>query len=247
MTRLLLTLAATSSFERCRHTWHNLRNEQQCTEWPQTALDKYWLGLATDLPESGSATDSFSAAKKGYEFYKNLQANDGHWPGEYGGTLFMLPAIVIGSFICGMGFTTEERSELCRYLINLANPEDGGWGLHVVGESTVFGTTLNYVSLRILGLPAEHPTCVKARELLHQFGGATGIPTWGKFWLSLLNVYDWEGVNTPIPELLLMPRWLPFHVSRWWVHSRMIYQGLCYLYGVRYQMDENDFILALRE
>uniref|UniRef100_A0A0W0F7V9 Terpene cyclase/mutase family member n=1 Tax=Moniliophthora roreri TaxID=221103 RepID=A0A0W0F7V9_MONRR len=182
----------------------------------RTALDKYWLGLATDLPESGFATDSFSAAKKGYEFYKNLQANDGHWPGEYGGTLFMLPAIVIGSFICGMDFTTEERSELCRYLINLANHEDGGWGLHVAGESTVFGTTLNYVSLRILGLPAEHPTCIKARELLHRLGGATGVPVWGKFWLSLLNAYDWEG-------------------------------GFCYLYGVRYQMDENDLILALRE
>ncbi|ESK97698.1 lanosterol synthase [Moniliophthora roreri MCA 2997] len=208
-----------------RHTWHYLRDEQQCIEWPQTALDKYWLGLATDLPESGFATDSFSAAKKGYEFYKNLQANDGHWPGEYGGTLFMLPAIVIGSFICGMDFTTEERSELCRYLINLANHEDGGWGLHVAGESTVFGTTLNYVSLRILGLPAEHPTCIKARELLHRLGGATGVPVWGKFWLSLLNAYDWEGVNTPIPELLLMPHWLPFHASRWW----------------------NDLILALRE
>jgi len=35
----------------------------------------------------------------------------------------------------------------------------------------------------------------------HESGGATGIPSWGKFWLSLLNVYDWEG-NNPIPAEL---------------------------------------------
>jgi squalene cyclase len=32
-------------------------------------------------------------------------------------------------------------------------------------------------------------------------GGAAAIPSWGKFWLSLLNVYDWEG-NNPIPPEL---------------------------------------------
>jgi hypothetical protein len=32
-------------------------------------------------------------------------------------------------------------------------------------------------------------------------GGATGSPAWGKFWLSILNVYEWEG-NNPIPPEL---------------------------------------------
>lgn len=60
---------------------------------------------------------------------------------------------------------------------------------------------------------------VKARNTLHKLGkgfcsrlsvhilkhfsvgGATGIPSWGKFWLSVLNVYDWAG-NNPIPAEL---------------------------------------------
>ncbi|XP_034695780.1 lupeol synthase-like [Vitis riparia] len=29
--------------------------------------------------------------------------------------------------------------------------EDGGWGLHIEGPSTMFGTVLNYVTLRLLG------------------------------------------------------------------------------------------------
>ncbi len=55
--------------------------------------------------------------------------------------------------------------------------------------------------MRILGVNAEHPTLVKARGCLHKLGGAAGIPAWGKFWLSILNVYDWEGNNPVPPEL----------------------------------------------
>lgn len=27
------------------------------------------------------------------------------------------------------------------------------------------------------------------------------IPSWGKFWLAVLNVYSWEGLHTVLPEM----------------------------------------------
>ena len=81
------------------------------------------------------------------------------------------------------------------------------------------GTALNYVALRLLGVSAEHPVIVQARATLHKLGGQDRLVTyklcppiqflggaaasaaWGKFWLSVLNVYDWEG-NSPIPPEL---------------------------------------------
>ena len=72
---------------------------------------------------------------------------------------------------------------------------------HISGKSTVFGTTLNYVTMRLLGVDRDDLDIVRARGLLHQLGGTVGIPSWGKFWLSVLNVYDWDGVNTLLPEL----------------------------------------------
>ena len=45
-----------------------------------------------------------------------------------------------------------------------------------------------------------HVTCF-VDHAFHFTGGATGIPSWGKFWLSILNVYDWAG-NNPIPAEL---------------------------------------------
>lgn len=72
---------------------------------------------------------------------------------------------------------------------------------HTEGKSTVFGTALNYVTLRLLGVDRDDSDIIRARALLHRLGGATGIPSWGKFWLAVLNVYDWKGVNTLLPEL----------------------------------------------
>lgn len=28
-----------------RHTWHYLKAEEEHEEWPQTDIDRYWLGL----------------------------------------------------------------------------------------------------------------------------------------------------------------------------------------------------------
>ncbi|TEB29090.1 lanosterol synthase [Coprinellus micaceus] len=229
-----------------RHIWHFLRTDEEVAAWPQNMVDKYWLGLETGLPALPKATTPYEAARNGYEFYQHLQSEDGHWSGEYGGPMFLLPGVVIGSYISNMGFTVQERLEMIRYLMNKAN-EDGGWGLHIEGPSTVFGTGMNYVAIRLLGMDAEHPVAVKARKRLHELGGATGIPAWGKFWFSLLGVYDWAGNNPVPPELWLLPDWMPIHPHRWWIHVRQVFLPMSYLYGVRFVMPENDMVLNLRE
>ncbi|KAJ7493448.1 terpenoid cyclases/protein prenyltransferase alpha-alpha toroid [Mycena galericulata] len=247
-----------------RHTWHYLKTDEECAEWPQNSVDKFWLGLDLNYPPLSPAKDALAAARNGYRFYKTLQSHDGHWPGEYGGPMFLLPGLVIGSYVSGMDFKLEERQEMIRYLMNRANPEDGGWGMCVrvvhfrsTGLLCVVATSkdtrpsleqgLNYTALRLLGMDADHPVCTKARATLHSLGGATAIPAWGKFWLSLLNVYDWEGNNPVPPELWLLPEWLPFHPHRWWIQTRTVYVPMSYLYGVRFKMPENDLILALRQ
>ncbi|KAH9939145.1 lanosterol synthase [Amylocystis lapponica] len=230
-----------------RHTWHYLHTSDECRAWPQTDVDKYWLGIPLNLPDLPRPQDALGAARNGFTFFKHLQADDGHWPCEYGGPMFLIPGLVIGSYVSGMGFKLEERLEMIRYLINHAHPVDGGWGIHVEGQSTVFGTALNYCAMRILGVSSDHPVLVKARGTLHKLGGATGVPAWGKFWLSILNVYDWDGNNPVPPELWLLPEWLPFHPHRWWIHTRNVYVPMGYLYGIRFAAEENDLILALRQ
>lgn len=134
---------------------------------------------------------------------------------------------------------------------------------HIEGVSTNFGTTLNYVVMRLLGVPADHPVAVRARKTMHGLGSACAVPAWGKFWLSVLNVYEWEG-NNPIPPELwyvrcdfacktlihhyrVLPDWFFFHPHRWWIHCRNVYIPMSYLYGTKFKAPENDLVLALRE
>lgn len=36
--------------------------------------------------------------KRGVDFYSTIQASDGHWPGDYGGPMFLLPGLVCSFF-----------------------------------------------------------------------------------------------------------------------------------------------------
>lgn len=100
------------------------------------------MSSAQNLPTLSQPKDALSAARNGYTFYKHLQDADGHWPGEYGGPMFLLPGLVIGSYVTGMPFRLEERLEMIRYLFNRARPEDGGWGMYVHRVCTSESDTL---------------------------------------------------------------------------------------------------------
>ncbi|KAI7879668.1 terpene synthase [Lichtheimia hyalospora FSU 10163] len=228
-------------------TWHYLETDQECREWPQTFWDKYHLGLPTNAPTLPRAKTPLEAARNGFEFYRQLQTEDGHWGGEYGGPMFLIPGLIIVHYITQTPVPEPMRLELIRYLLNRAHAEDGGWGIHTEGISTVFGTALNYVTLRILGLGADHPAMVKARNTLHKLGGATGAPAWGKFYLCALGVYEWEGMNPVPPELWCMPKWTPFNPGNWWVHTRMVYLPMGYVYAKRVTAPLTEFTQSLRQ
>ncbi|CAG8617024.1 17101_t:CDS:10, partial [Racocetra persica] len=163
------------------------------------------------------------------------------------GQMFLIPGLIITMYITHIPIPEAWRIEIIRYLVNRANPVDGGWGLHIEHHSTVFGTALNYVVLRILGLDPGHPVMIKSRATLHKLGGAIGAPTWGKFWLACLNVYNWKGLNPIPPELWLLPYSVPFHPGRLWMHTRAVYLPMGYCYGRRISAEVTPLIEQLRQ
>ncbi|TPX64183.1 hypothetical protein SpCBS45565_g06082 [Spizellomyces sp. 'palustris'] len=229
-----------------RQVWQYL-TEEQAKQWPQTAVDKYWLDLDMDTsPITPPPATPLASARAGLKFYKQLQCSDGHFAGAYGGPQFLTPGYVIAMYISGEVIEEARRVEMIRYLLGTAK-EDGGWGIHVEGRSTVFGTALNYVTCRILGVERDHPAMIKSRGTLHRLGSATAIPAWGKFWLSVLGVYSYEGMNPVPPELWLLPYALPIHPGRWWIHTRMVYLPMGFIYGQRLVCRETNLIRELRE
>ncbi|KAK4587597.1 hypothetical protein RGQ29_018848 [Quercus rubra] len=189
--------------------------------------------------------------QRAINFYSTIQAHDGHWPGDCGGPMFLIPGLVITLSITGalnVVLSKEHIHEICRYLYNHQN-KDGGWGLHIEGPSTMFGTALNYVTLRLLGEGAKDglEAMEQAQKWILDHGGATAITSWGKMWLSVLGVYEWSGNNPLPPEMWLFPYFLPCHPGRMWSHCRMVYLPMSYLYGKRFVGPITSTIRSLRK
>eukprot|EP01116_Phalansterium_solitarium_P015653 TRINITY_DN3479_c0_g1_i5.p1 TRINITY_DN3479_c0_g1~~TRINITY_DN3479_c0_g1_i5.p1 ORF type:complete len:484 (-),score=86.46 TRINITY_DN3479_c0_g1_i5:131-1582(-) len=212
----------------------------------QSTVEKYLLGLDSELLTFPRATTPREAARQGAEVLRQLQSEDGHWANDYGGPMFLTPGIVFASYITGFDLGDERRLQLVRYLGNQQHA-DGGWGLHIDGESTVFGTVLNYVMARLLGVETDSKMASGARQFLRKHGGAIGVPSWGKFWLFLLNLYPRDGLNALPPELWLLPRWCPFHPGKMWNHARMIYLPMGYLFAMNRPMPLNDLLRSIRQ
>ncbi len=183
---------------------------------------------------------------RGFEFYRLLQKPEGNWPSDYGGPMFLLPGLVIVSHITQTPLPVPQQELIAQYLYNHQN-KDGGWGLHIEDRSTMFGTVMQYVTLRLLGQGPDEPEMQKARQWIHDHGGATFVPPWGKFYLSVLGVYEWEGNDSLFPEIWIMPRWLPVHPGRYWPHARMVYLPMTYCFGHRITAPKTELTKQLRQ
>ncbi|XP_052625153.1 shionone synthase [Lactuca sativa] len=208
--------------------------------------------LKLEDDEEISYEKATTALRRSVHLFAALQADDGHWPAENAGLLYFMPPLVICLYITGhlnSVFSAEHRKETLRYLYCHQN-EDGGWGLHIEGRSTMFCTTLSYICMRLLG---EGPdggldgACTKARKWILDHGTATANPSWGKTWLSILGVSEWAGSNPMPPEFWIVPSFMPMHPAKMWCFSRLIYMPMSYLYGKRFVGPISHLVLQLRE
>lgn len=190
---------------------------------------------AQPSPPLGSA----ASLQRAHRFLAELQHPTGYWEAEMVWSSMLLSQWVMVQRIVGRldALADDTRARIIKQYEVTRTPE-GGWGMHGEGGPYVFMTTLGYVALRLLGLPADHPLCAPARAWLHaQPGVVRAIPSWGKFWLSMLGLYGYEGVNPIPPELFLLPEWVPLHPNNYYCHTRYIYLGIAYLYGRRFKCE----------
>ena len=188
-------------------------------------------GLLPEGPVADRSRAVLSPRDRALQHLLSLQRHDGAWEGEVVWCTMILSQYVIVCHATGRRIEDEERREMVRHYARTRTAE-GGWGLHPEGAAQVFTTALAYVALRLLGAGPDDELTRGARAWLRREPGVVlEIPTWGKFWLSLLQLYGREGVGPLPPELFTLPDWMPFHPRRWYCHTRYIYLGMSYLSG----------------
>ena len=124
---------------------------------------KAWREAGNPVPDERQVPKTAEeAASKAVGFYQMLLCDDGHFAGDYGGPMFLMPGLIIACYVSGVDLG-DRKAAMTTYLRN-HQQTDGGWGTHIESPSTMFGSVLSYVSLRLLGVAASDPAMVAVRS-----------------------------------------------------------------------------------
>ena len=196
-------------------------------------------------PREVVSPDAGPALKRACARLLRLQDENGAWEGEMVWCPMLTAQYVLLHHILERPLDPARRRYVLRSF-ERTRLEGGSWGLHEHSPPNLFVTTLVYVATRLLGIERGDPFIEPARRFL-QAEGVLDTPSWGKFWLALLNLYDWRGVNAVLPELWALPRWIALHPSNWYCHTRLIYMAMAAIYPRRFQGPVTPVIASLRE
>jgi squalene/oxidosqualene cyclase-like protein len=173
------------------------------------------------------------------------QGPSGSWHEDYGSMPLFLALYVITCYTAGAMPDEPTSARMKQYFLTHQNP-DGGWGMDTESPSLVLVSTLTYTALRLLGEAADDPCLRRARACFLRHGGPLAMPHWGKLFLAVLGVFEWEGLYPFIPEVWLLPSVLPFHPGRMWCYPRVVFASMSWLYGRRAVTGSDPLVQELR-
>lgn len=118
---------------------------------------------------------------------------------------------------------TELQTKIALYLREHQSL-DGGWPLYYGGPSDLSCAVKTYYALKLAG---DHPDLLhmkKAREMIFSKGGAASSSVFVKITLALFRQMSWKGVPYLPVEIMLLPRWFPFHIQKvsYWSRTVMV-------------------------
>ncbi len=151
------------------------------------------------------------------------QQNDqGYW-------LYELEAdcTIPAEYIMMMHFLDEIDAPLQSKIANhlrARQAEHGGWPLYHNGELDLSCTVKAYYALKLAGDDPQAPHMRKARAAILERGGAARTNVFTRIALALFGELPWRGVPYIPVEIMLLPKWFPFHIDKvsYWSRTVMV-------------------------
>ena len=150
------------------------------------------------------------------------QSAQGYW-------LFELEAdcTIPAEYIMMMHFLDEIDPVLEKKLavyLRSSQAEFGGWTLYHGGDFNMSCTVKAYYALKLAGDAVDAPHMVRARTAILERGGAARSNVFTRIALALFGQLPWRGVPYVPVELMLLPKWFPFHLDKvaYWSRTVMV-------------------------
>ena len=90
-----------------------------------------------------------------------------------------------------------------------------------------------YFALKICGDDVDAPHMARAREAILAHGGGQGTNVFTRIQLALFGEVPWRAVPVMPVEIMLLPRWFPFHLDKVSYWSRTVIVPLLVLMALK--------------
>jgi squalene-hopene/tetraprenyl-beta-curcumene cyclase len=161
------------------------------------------------------------------------QRDDGHWVFELEADCTIPAEYVLLRHYLGEPIDTALETKIARYLRRIQSDRHNGWSLFHDGDFDVSASVKAYYALKMIGDSPDAPHMARARAAILAAGGAAASNVFTRIQLALFGAGPWSTVPTMPPELILLPRWFPIHLSRMSYWARTVVVPLLVLCAVK--------------
>jgi squalene-hopene/tetraprenyl-beta-curcumene cyclase len=150
------------------------------------------------------------------------QQEDGHWVYELEADC-TIPAeyILMNHFVGEIDDALERK--IANYLRSKQDAHDG-WSLYHDGTFDLSCSVKAYYALKMVGDDPNAEHMVRARNAILNHGGAANCNVFTRITLALFGQVPWRATPFIPAEIILLPKWFPFHISKvsYWSRTVMV-------------------------
>ncbi len=161
-----------------------------------------------------------------------------HWCAELEGDSILSSEYLLMKFILGHEGSPagepRERADWARHQrianqLRLSQRADGTWGQYPGSPMDLSACVKAYFVLKLMGDSPRAEHMLRARDGVIAAGGAEKINTFSMFYLACLGQVSWEACPAIPPQIVLLPRWFPFHLDKVaaWTRTMILPLALC--------------------
>ena len=149
------------------------------------------------------------------------QRPDGHWVFELEADATIPAEYVLLRHYLGESVDAALEAKIAVYLRRIQGAH-GGWPLFADGDLDVSATVKAYFALKMIGDSIDADHMRRARDAVRARGGAAKANVFTRIMLALFGFIPWRAVPVMPVEIMLLPKWFPFHLDKISYWSRTV-------------------------
>ncbi|MEM7466794.1 MAG: squalene--hopene cyclase, partial [Pseudomonadota bacterium] len=206
-------------------------NEPQVEVLPKTQADASILEQQTVHPLEATSDPIRQTLSRAASALAGRQHQDGHWlfeleadatiPSEYMFLQYFMRTVDKG-----------REQKIAVYLRRRQN-ENGSWSLYEDGPGDISATVKAYFALKLAGDSPDAPHMEVARNWILSNGGAESVNVFTRITLAIFGQIPWRTVPAMPVEIMLLPKWWFFNLSKVSYWSRCVIVPLLIIFAKR--------------